>query len=117
MKLAHKVVPAFRKKVLKPPGAATRRPVQGRTKSAAAARPAGAPLSPGAQAAISAALAAEAAEQFQAPTLRKSTRQRVEEAEKERERAEQVCFAADHPIEPKPQRASSELLAHKNASS
>ena len=33
------------------------------------------------------------AQQFKAPTLRKSTRERIEEAEKERQRAEQVRAA------------------------
>ena len=33
------------------------------------------------------------AQQFKAPTLRKSTRERIEEAEKERQRAEQVRSA------------------------
>ena len=31
-------------------------------------------------------------QQLQAPTLRRSTRERIEEAEKERQRAEQVCL-------------------------
>ena len=34
--------------------------------------------------------AIQEAQQFKAPTLRKSTRERIEEAEKERQRAEQV---------------------------
>lgn len=50
-------------------------------------------MSPTTRAAVRAAQAdalAEAA-QFQAPTLRKSTLVRVEEAQKERQRTEQVC--------------------------
>lgn len=38
--------------------------------------------------------ALQEAQQFKAPTLRKSTRERIEEAEKERQRAEQVRFAS-----------------------
>ena len=37
--------------------------------------------------------ALQEAQQFKAPTLRKSTRERIEEAEKERQRAEQVLLA------------------------
>ena len=40
--------------------------------------------------------ALQEAQQFKAPTLRKSTRERIEEAEKERQRAEQVRPAPSH---------------------
>ena len=82
-----------RRKVLKPPGAAgARRPVATRPKPLPGAGPSPpeAPLSPGARTALKAAKEAEAAELFEAPTLRRSTKQRVEEAEKVRQRMEQV---------------------------
>lgn len=78
-----------RKKVLKPPGAAARRPPPVRPRSAAKPAPAS-DFSPNTQRALKAARAADAAEAFKAPQLRKSTRQRVEDAERERERNEQV---------------------------
>ena len=76
--------------MLKPPGAAARRPapvkVAGREKVAAKTN-AEDSLSPNTRAAIKAAKEADAAE-IMAPTLRRSTLQRVEEAEKERQQAE-----------------------------
>ena len=42
--------------------------------------------------------ALQEAQQFKAPTLRKSTRERIEEAEKERQRAEQVRSAPAHSL-------------------
>ncbi|KAK9914991.1 hypothetical protein WJX75_003400 [Coccomyxa subellipsoidea] len=93
-----------KRKTLKPPGAATKKPTQQRrppqppagAPSLHAAPGAdleqpGSPMSPTTRAAVRAAQAdamAEAA-QFQAPTLRRSTLVRVEEAQKERQRTEQ----------------------------
>ena len=84
---------ACRRKVLKPPGAAgVRKLAATRPKPSPAAghSPPEAPLSPGARIALKAAKEAEAAELFEAPTLRRSTKQRVEEAEKVRQRIKQV---------------------------
>ena len=84
---------ACRRKALKPPGAAgARRPAAARPKPLPAAGPSPpeAPLSPGSRIALKAAKEAEAAELFEAPTLRRSTKQRVEEAEKVRQHMEQV---------------------------
>lgn len=83
--------------MLKPPGAAARKlpplKLAGREK---AGKKVGEEevISPNTRAAIKAAREAEAAD-FMAPTLRKSTMQRVEEAEKERAEAERlVCTFA-----------------------
>lgn len=75
-----------RKKALKPPGAAgaARRPPPVKTTPLSGdPATAKAPMSPASKAALKAAKQAMAAE-FQAPSLRKSTLQKVEEAEKER---------------------------------
>lgn len=83
-----------RKRVLKPPGAAARKPpplkLAGKSKASTGVVE---PLSPSTKAAIKAAKEADAAE-LMAPTLRRSTMQRVEEAEKERQQAENMasCF-------------------------
>ncbi|CAL5221719.1 g3963 [Coccomyxa viridis] len=95
-----------RRKALKPPGAAGARkpPPQQRKSLAVQIRPSEAPMdqqplgsptspmSPTTRAAVKQAQveALQEAQQFKAPTLRKSTRERIEEAEKERQRAEQV---------------------------
>ena len=83
--------PCIRRKTLKPPGAAAvKRPQPAPKKDAHEAAGPSSPTSPGTRAAIKVAQLADAAEQVQAPQLRKSTRQRVEDAEKERVRIEQV---------------------------
>ncbi|CAL8468860.1 g8401 [Coccomyxa elongata] len=93
-----------KRKTLKPPGAAKKPPQQTRRPAQPAAHvqsplPApdgdvgqpGSPVSPTTRAAVRAAQAETLAEaaQFKAPTLRRSTLVRVEEAQKERERTEQ----------------------------
>lgn len=84
---------------MKPPGGVGgRKPaavkVAGHSKSEAKAITHEPPLSPNTRAAIKAAKEADAAE-FIAPTLRKSTMRRTEEAKKERQEAEMaVCHPA-----------------------
>ncbi|KAK9815667.1 hypothetical protein WJX72_007666 [[Myrmecia] bisecta] len=73
-----------KRKTLKPPGATTKKPA-----AKAAAGAAGQPSSPRGKPVRSPKPVREDYS-FEAPTLRKSTRQRVEEAEKERQRVEQV---------------------------
>lgn len=81
---------ACRKKVLKPPGAAARKlPPLKLPSRQAAGQSDQEVISPSTRAAIKAAKDADAAE-FMAPTLRKSTMQRIEEAERERQEAERL---------------------------
>lgn len=81
-----------RKKTLKPPGGVGKKPapikVAGKAKAVAKAAEESS-LSPSTRAAIKAAKDADAIE-LAAPTLRRSTMQRVEEAEKERQQAEKL---------------------------